>query len=69
MGKSQMISSTRVVAIEMPESEIKEQLLSERGRDSEISESGCDLEKSGPGLLSMTRFKVVKGNGERKRSG
>jgi hypothetical protein len=26
------------------------------------------LETSGPGLLSMTRFKVVKGNGEHKHS-
>jgi len=69
MGKSRMISSTRVVVIKMPESEIKEQLLSERGRDSEISESSCDSEKSGPGLLSMTRFEVVKGDGERERSG
>jgi hypothetical protein len=61
-----MISSTRVVAIKMPELEIKEQLPSERGRDPEISESGCNSEKSGPGLLSMTRFKMVKGDGERK---
>ena len=68
MGKSRMISSTSVVAIEMPELEIKEKLPSERGRDSEISESGCDLEESGPGLLSMTRFKVVKGDGEREHS-
>ena len=68
MEKSQMISSTSVVVIKMPESEIKEKLPSERGRDSEISESGCDSEKSGPGLLSMTRFEVVKGNGEREHS-
>ena len=68
MEKSQMISSTSVVVIKMPESEIKEKLPSKRGRDSEISESGCDSEKSGPGLLSMTRFKVVKGDGEREHS-
>ena len=68
MGKSRMISSTRVVAIEMPESEIKEQSPSEKGRESEISDRGCDSETSGTGLLSMTRFEAVKGNGEREHS-
>jgi hypothetical protein len=68
MGKSRMISSIRVVAIKMPESEIKEQSPSKKGRESEISDSGCDLETSGPGLLSMTRFEAVKGNGEHKHS-
>ena len=49
----------------MPESEIKEKSPEEKGRESEskISDSGCDSEISGLGLLSMTWFKVVKGDG------
>jgi len=49
----------------MPESEIKEKSPEEKGRESEskISDSGCDLEISGPGLPSMTWFKAVKGDG------
>ncbi len=53
----------------MPELEIKEQLPpNEKGRESElkISDSGCDLEILGPGLLSITRFEAVKGDGGKR---
>jgi hypothetical protein len=43
-----------VVAIKMPELEIKEKLPKEKGRESEILDSSYDSEISGLGLLSMT---------------